>query len=413
MKNDFEKRLRALHDAGNELSRTESVEGLCRMVVELGRERLGFDRLSIWFVDRDRDYIVGSYGVNESGEVRNEFERRILVSNDPALKEISRRGSHSVLETNTPLRDHTGKMVGTGAHIVAAIWNGEEIIGYLHTDNLLEKKAFTDEDREILELFASTFGHLYSLKKAEEALQAAYAELKKAQDQLIHAAKMEVVGQLASGVAHEVKNPLAVILQGLDYLSNKVDRGDDDNIATLQRMERAVKKANDIVKGLLDFSAVSRLDMSRQNLNNLIEESLVLVRHELDKYHISILRELYNALPDIRIDKNKIEQVLINILLNAVNYMPEGGTMTIKTGLSAASKGGKEIFVEIEDTGPGIPENVLSRIFDPFFTTRLAAGGTGLGLSIAKNIIDMHGAKIVITNKKSGHGAKAVLEFKV
>lgn len=411
MENSFEKKLRMLNEIGNDLSLAASVNDLCRRAVELGRSRLGLDRLSTWFVDKDPKYIVGSFGVDEKGRIREEIEERVAIDGDPVMRQISADKVHSILRSDAPLRDHSGKNVGQGSHVIAAIWNGKEIVGYLSTDNLLKREPFTEHDRELVELFAATFGHLYSLKRTEEELRQAYNRLEEVQDQLVQAAKMEVVGGLASGVAHEVKNPLAVILQGVDYLSNKVKSKDENSHATLLRMRIAIKKANAIIKGLLDFSFTTKLDFELQNLNNVIEDALLLVDYEINKCHIDVIREFKKEMPSVKIDKNKIEQVLINIFLNAADYMSKGGHLTIKTYTAAADKK-KMVCVDVEDTGPGIPDAILNKVFDPFFTTRRGKGGTGLGLTIAKSIIEMHKGKIIVGNRKDEHGVKVTLMFK-
>lgn len=409
----FEKKLRILHELGNELSLTKSVKELCRLAVELGRNRLGFDRLSTWFVDpNDPNFIVGSFGVDEKGRIREEALERVTIDEDPAMKQIHADMAHSVLRNGVPLRDNSGKAVGRGSHIIAAIWNGKEVVGYLSTDNLLKGKSFTEHDRELAELFASTFGHLYSLKKAEEALHTAYTHLRTVQSRLIQAAKMEVVGGLATGVAHEVKNPLAIMLQGIDYLSKKVKAEDENDTMILHRMRGAVKKADNIITGLLDFSTWSELKFVSHNLNAVIEASLLLVRHEIDSCKINVTKEFTKKLPRVKIDKNKIEQVFVNIFLNAIHYMPDGGRLSIRTYGNGVEGPEAAVFVEIEDTGQGVPKNILNRVFDPFFTTRRGSGGTGLGLSIARNIMDMHKGRIGIENVRRGHGAKVTLTFK-
>lgn len=407
----FEDRLKALHDVGNMLSRAPSVSELCRQVVELGRSRLDFDRMSIWFVDKNPDFIIGSFGVDEDGNIRNELGKKLNVKDDLTINEMRAKKIRSILRANVQLCDDARRPVGTGAHIIASIWNGEEVVGYLSCDNLIKQKPLTEKDRELLELFASTFGHLYSLKKAEEALESAYNQLKDMQYQLIQAAKMEVVGGLASGVAHEVKNPLAIIMQGVDYLSKKVGEGDENINLTLQRMRGAIKKADSIIKGLLDFSMVSKMNFQLYDISLVMEDSLALVKYELDRYNIKVIKNLGRNIPEVKIDKNKIEQVFINLFLNAIHHMPGGGDLTLRTYCKDMGNGKKIVFAEIEDTGRGIPKEALDKIFDPFFTTRRGEGGTGLGLSIVRNIIDMHKARIDIGNRIDGGGAKATLEF--
>jgi signal transduction histidine kinase len=194
----------------------------------------------------------------------------------------------------------------------------------------------------------------------------------------------------------------------------------------LQDMDKAVKRADSVVRGLLDFSAPSELRLKTEELNSVVEQSLLLVRHELDKYHVNEVRELSEHLPSVRLDRNKIEQVLVNIFLNAIQAMPEGGTLAVKTytkqltvaGHNLGSRkadhfriGETVVMAEVEDTGTGIPGNQLSEVFDPFFTTKSTGKGTGLGLTVTKKIIDLHGGLINIDNRKEG-GVRVTIMFK-
>ncbi len=264
-------------------------------------------------------------------------------------------------------------------------------------------------------------------KRAEVKLQNAYTELKETQTQLIQAEKMNVVGRLASGVAHEVKNPLAIILQGVDYLSKNITSDDENLHSILTYMEEAVKRADGIIRGLLDFSSVSALEMKPENLNEVVEGALSLIKHEFAKSHISVTRELGDSVPEVEIDKNRVEQIFINIFMNAIHAMPEGGELTVRTYSRKKERkiaGQKTtetpfydieqqvVFAEVEDTGSGVPEDMLDKIFDPFFTTRRGRGGTGLGLSIVKNIIQMHNGTIELENRKKG-GARVRISFTV
>lgn len=272
------------------------------------------------------------------------------------------------------------------------------------------------------------FKDITKRKNAEKELQATYEQLKEAQSQLIQAAKMEVVGRLASGVAHEVKNPLATILMGIEYLSKAVQAGTEDIRYAFENMRDAVKKADYIIKGLLDFSRVTQLDLSPQHLNPVVEQALALVRHECNKYHVEVSKGLKEDIPEVNIDRNKIEQVLVNLFLNAIQAMADGGRLTIRTYVRELTEmeegvgnrkedifrpGETAAIVEIEDTGTGIPEDILDKIFDPFFTTKRAKGGTGLGLSVVRSIIDLHKGKIKIGNKKEGRGTTATVMFKI
>lgn len=266
-----------------------------------------------------------------------------------------------------------------------------------------------------------------SLKQNIEELHQAYNELKSTQSQLVQAAKMEVVGTLAGGVAHEVKNPLAIILMGIEYISLEISPQEKRLHSVLEDMKSAVLRADYIVKELLDFSLASQLEIAPQDINLIIGNALILTKHECDKYHVQVIKELKEEIFFVDIDKNKIEQVFVNLFLNAIQSMPYGGTITVRTYTKELTEPDEEmgprerdalklekaaVIVEIEDTGTGIPEDIIDKVFDPFFTTRRDKGGTGLGLSVVRSIIDLHKGGIRIENKKEGRGAKVTLMFK-
>lgn len=263
------------------------------------------------------------------------------------------------------------------------------------------------------------------LKRMVRELHSSQKQLRETQEHLIQAAKLECVGTLAAGVAHEVKNPLQTILFGLHFLTHKFATPDPDTAQTLKEMHEAVNRANVIIRELLRLSAVSHFDRQPGDLNELIEHSIRLVDKELMAAHVNVERHLDVNLPRVAFDANKMEQVFINVLLNAIQAMPKGGTITLTThtvvmnGDNAASG---PLFArfhphdlllvsEIEDSGAGISETDLPRVFDPFFTTKPVGVGTGLGLSISRKIIDLHGGAIGISNRARG-GARVTVILK-
>jgi PAS domain S-box-containing protein len=242
-------------------------------------------------------------------------------------------------------------------------------------------------------------------------------ELKATQLQLIQSEKFESVGRLAAGVAHEVKNPLAIIQQGLAYIADAVSTTDGATVAlVLEKMENAVRRADRVIKGLLDFSAPKTVNMTPAQLNAVVEESLLLVKHGLVKAHITVVRSLAENLPPLNLDRHKIEQVFVNLFMNAIQAMRDGGTLTVKTDAKQPPKlrsdgGGTLVVVEVEDTGTGIPDDKLDRVFDPFFTTKPPGQGTGLGLTVTRKIMELHEGTIDIRNRQEG-GVRVTLTFK-
>ena len=271
-------------------------------------------------------------------------------------------------------------------------------------------------------------------KLAEEALRKAVADLKSSQEalksahlQLIQAEKMETVGRMAAGVAHEVQNPLQILMMSVDYLSQKMPSGRDEVLdGVISDMRQAAKRADTIIRGLLDFSHSNTLELKPQDLNALIEKALLLVRHSLATNHVHLQTSLGAELPPLALDGVKIEQVFVNLFTNAIDAMPAGGELRVTTSREKLTEshrdlGSREaahfyagdtvVVVEVEDSGSGIPSEVLRKIFDPFFTTKATGKGTGLGLAIVRRILDLHSGSIEIRNRPEG-GTQCRLLFK-
>lgn len=245
-------------------------------------------------------------------------------------------------------------------------------------------------------------------------------QLQDAQAQLIHAEKMESIGRLSAGVAHEVKNPLAIIQMGADYLSQVMTPGGGVG-EVIADIDDAVHRADQVIKGLLDFSHDDELELKPGDINAVVEDSLRLVGHEFRQRDIQVETELAPALPPVAMDANRIQQVLINILMNAAQAMENAGRVRICSGLGENTPnlenylfpaGESVLRLTIADNGSGISEENLAKLFDPFFTTKPVGAGTGLGLSVSRNIIELHGGKLDICNAPGG-GAQVTIEFRL
>ncbi|NIO11054.1 MAG: PAS domain-containing protein [Deltaproteobacteria bacterium] len=296
---------------------------------------------------------------------------------------------------------------------------GGEVCAMLSMAHEITKRKRTEE--KVKQTYSELNRSEKMLSKALVDLKMAHEELKATQLQLIQAEKLESVGRLAAGVAHEVKNPLAIIQLDVDYLSNTLTNGDATTSMILQDINNAVKRADSVIKGLLNFSASREFFSEIGEFNSVIEQSLTLVKHELDRSHIQLVKELGEDLPPVRLDRNKIEQVFINLFMNAIQAMPKGGSLSVKTylgqfnGCGTPDRHGEPdkladrlrvgdtiVIAEVNDSGTGIPENQLSKIFDPFFTTKPTGKGTGLGLTVTNKIVELHGGAMDIGNRKEG-----------
>jgi len=205
-------------------------------------------------------------------------------------------------------------------------------------------------------------------------------------EQMTQTEKLTSLGLLAAGVAHEVNTPLAVISNYIQMLAKHMPEGDPRQ-AIIEKIVKQTFRASEIVNNLLSFSRTGAAELTDVDVNRVVEETLSLVAHPLKTSHIQVVKHLGQTIPAVRGSANKLQQVFLNLFLNARDAMPSGGMLEVRTG---AHNGGVE--VEIADTGAGIPREHIHRIFDPFFTTK--GRGTGLGLSVSYGIIKEHAGKI-------------------
>ncbi|MFH0913398.1 MAG: ATP-binding protein [Candidatus Omnitrophota bacterium] len=236
-------------------------------------------------------------------------------------------------------------------------------------------------------------------------------DLRKTQTQLVHAEKMSALGQLSAGVAHEIKNPLAIIIQGIAYLKSFIST-DVSLVDAMQRVEDSALRADKIVKDLLNFSRQAPLAFEELDITSVIEETLSLVEHQVSLKNIKIIRQFALGLPKIKADSSRLKQVFINILNNAVEAMPQGGTITISLKQLEVQPREHHLEIIFTDTGCGILEENISKAFDPFFSTKKKDGSAGLGLSVTRGIIERHNGKIMIESQ-IGKGTSVIISLPI
>jgi two-component system NtrC family sensor kinase len=231
----------------------------------------------------------------------------------------------------------------------------------------------------------------------ERKVEKRTAELKAMQAHLIQSEKLAGVGKLAAGVAHEINNPLTCVLTNSSLMLSDLPP-DDARREDLQAIVNETLRCRKIVKGLLDFARQTKPQKQSINLNKLAEDVLLLVKNQASFQNISIQTELDSSLPMVLADADQIRQVVLNIILNASDAMPQGGELFIRSCQEPKSK---SVMLKISDTGPGIPEEIQNKLFEPFFTTKQT--GTGLGLAIAYGIMERHKGRLKVESTP-GHG---------
>ena len=247
-------------------------------------------------------------------------------------------------------------------------------------------------DRDELGRLGRTFNSMVSrLADAQRRLRDRHAE------EIRRAEHLASLGQMAAGIAHEINNPLAGMQNCVRTLL-KHDRDPNRRVQYLEMLQEGLGRIGRTVRQLLDFAREVRPQLTRTALAPLVHRCLALLEHELAARRISSAVSVDPALPGLVADPHQLEQVFLNILMNALQSMPTGGSLTVSAG-RRESEAGSFVEVRIADTGGGIAPDTLPRIFDPFFTTKEAGEGTGLGLSVSYGIVQAHGGVIEVESE--------------
>ncbi len=228
--------------------------------------------------------------------------------------------------------------------------------------------------------------------------------LKENRQRIQQTEKLVAVGQLAAGVAHEINNPLGVILCYTDIIKETLketgrEESGDETLADIRVIERNAGTCQRIVADLLDFSRTreGRIEKQEQSINTIIEDVLSMVQHQFRKEQITLSKDLDTTLPGVRVDSRRIKQVVLNLLMNAAQAIDGKGGIHVSTRTEADT-----VVIEIEDDGPGVGKEILDKIFDPFFSTKEPGQGTGLGLSVSYGIMQEHDGEIKVRDRKGG-----------
>jgi two-component system NtrC family sensor kinase len=222
-------------------------------------------------------------------------------------------------------------------------------------------------------------------------------ELQVHQEQLVHSRKIAAVGTLTSGIAHELNNPINNIVLTAEALKEDFrSMSPEESMGLIQDILTQSERASEIVKGLLDFSRAEQPDFEALPIRALLQDTLKLVRNQLTLSGIHVEEELPADLPPIHGEKKSLQQVFLNLFINAIQAMLDGGTLRI----SAHPSDNQWMVIDISDTGIGIDPEHLSQIFDPFYTTKQVGKGTGLGLSVTYGIVEKHGGHIEVKSRK-------------
>ena len=308
------------------------------------------------------------------------------------------------------LRELRKKDIDTPFIVATASGNEKIAVEFMKEgayDYILKDVAYVETLHAVIEKSLQRYQMKKEKERLEKEIKEAYVQLQEAQKELIQSEKLAALGTFSSGVAHEVKNPLAIILGGVEFLEMSLEEADEDSKMAIAKIKEAALRADTIIQGLLKFARPSEANLEKVRVDQLVTDTLSLMKYRCPLKNIKITTDYAKGIT-VQADKNQFQQVLFNVFLNAVEAMPKGGQIMIRTypcSLNERAPSPDSCAIEIEDTGSGISPEHLTKLFEPFFTTKRDQKGTGLGLSIAKTIVTNHNGDFTI-DSQLGKGTK-------
>ena len=322
MEQKFSEQLATLVAVTNELSKAQTLDELCRRAVEAGRNRLGFDRLGLWFVTEDHTTMLGTYGTGIDGQTTDERHTRHPIVRTARLQPIV-EGSIALQHfEDAPLYQADGKQIGVGERIAVGLWDGETVIGFLSVDNLISRRPFTNHDCELLRLYTSALGHLCTLKRAQENL----AQLAKALEQRVieRTAQLEAAIKEMEAFSYSVSHDLRAPLRAIDgfsriLLEDYAPQLPPEATRYLGPFVRTPGKWDTLIDGLLAFSRLGRQPLYKQPIDtaDLVRQALDSLSSEQAGRQVEIS---LGELPACQGDPVLLRQVWINLLSNALKF---------------------------------------------------------------------------------------------
>jgi signal transduction histidine kinase len=371
------------------------LENLSNSLVKTASRALGTETASFYLLDETK----GVYNLKANiGQEKERYPQSLFSKGDPLIQRLTSSQEGIVKEELEMAQDRmfelqvAENMGELDAEISLPIMSKGKLIGILNLGHKEGKQIYSSEDLELL----STLTNQAAIAIENARL---YENLKQSQDTLRRADRLSSLGLLTAGLAHEIRNPLVAIrtfTQLLPERYNDADFREGFQGLALKEVDRICGLIND----LLSFARPSRPNVAEENMNDVVDGIARILETEAKEKGIEITRDFGTGLPRVWIDREQMKQVFMNLILNAIQAMREGGSIYLSTRLTPRNDSGHSgpfVQVEVRDTGVGIPSENLDHIFDPFFTSK--DEGSGLGLSISHQIVQEHGGYVTVESK--------------
>jgi signal transduction histidine kinase/putative methionine-R-sulfoxide reductase with GAF domain len=384
------------------LMETLDIDEILRLVLEGVTKNIGFDRARLYLVNQKRNALECKMAVGIDEERIKGITLRLDPKESIVARSIFEKQPFVIPDAAKDPRVNSILKEKFNLHslVVIPLLVKERVLGAIAADFVEPRKSITKEALESVMVYAQQAGlaihnaFMYQELKAfslqmEEKIQKTTADLRKTEAQLIRSDKLAALGQLAAGIAHEIRNPLTSINILIHSLTENYPAGNSSR-EDLKVIEEEINRINEIVDQFLRFAKPAPPLFAKAEVLSIFEETLQLLRPQIEKYQILVQKE-FQPLPPILMDREQMKQAILNLLLNAIQAMPAGGQLALK---GHVPEGNRWVQLSIRDSGVGIPAEDINKLFDPFFSTK--EGGVGLGLSITHRIIDQHDGKIEV-----------------
>jgi len=403
--------LGVIHEVVQQVVGLTDPHEVAELTADLLARYFAYELAAVFIADDDGDLTIGGFG----GASQNVVKRAMKSVEYPLIGGITGYvfESGDGLLVNDVLQDERYTPIRgwqAGSEMCVPIRDASKVLGIIDVESS-SRNAFTHNDYIALESLAGILATvitsadqyqrlqetIYQLREAEMELNARMEAQRLAENRLVQAAKLAAVGEMAAGIAHELNNPLTSVTGFAELVMDDLPQ-DSPSRPDLDLVVREARRARDVVRRLLDFARQSESARANSSLNKVVEDVVTLTRHLIHTNGVELTLELQEDLPWVSMDENQMKQVLLNLVHNALQAMPTGGQLEIKTAES--QKVGREgVMVSVRDNGVGIKPEDQTRIFEPFFTTKADHGGTGLGLSVTYGIVSDHHGEIELVSQ--------------
>jgi signal transduction histidine kinase len=386
--------LRLLNDAGQALNTSLNLEQVLDTTLDRVCGLLDVEACSVWLIEPETGELVCRSATGPHGPLVLDWRLQpgeglagwVAQSGEPLVVADAQTDERHFRD----VEEQTGTLLRSIISIPMRI--KQDLVGVLQVLHA-DADRFQPTDLVLVESLATSAAIALENARLYENLQLRMKELENTQVQLVQSAKMAAIGELAAGVAHELNTPLASVMGYSELLLERAVPDDPDR-KKLEIIVRQSCQARDIVRSLLSFSQQDEFNREVADLNQVIKETLMLLRSQLQSNGIALEEQFDPDLPSLLLDTGRMKQVILNLITNALQAMPGEGTLTVCTEQNQS-----KVAVRIGDTGEGISEENLSRVFEPFFSTKPVGQGTGLGLAVSLGIVQDHGGQIEVDSQ--------------